>query len=355
MLTRLLGQEQAAIADYAAKKISHPFTDVPDWAAAHVAYLYENGLTTGATATAFESENPCTDQMYTTFLLRALGYFEKNGDFAYETAVEFAAQLGLVDDINLPEGDFLRDHVVAMTYTALAVSPKDAESSLLEQLVESGAVSSESAAATLELFAQYEALNLLLAGVDSQVSRDFSTQHETANSMNGTLISSQFTQVDVTVLPGQKVLSWVETTQTYSNTDQFIVDETAQITSQGYVEGDVVKELKNGIVSQTSGSFADYYDQYFQVESELLPVSAVKSLELTKGEDGDTYGVQYVPSLASPTWAATETSQSFRWLGSQLLESITLLSRVGATVDSAVATSLTVHNQGDGVTWEPPF
>ena len=38
--------------------------------------------------------------MYTTFLLRALGYSDAKGDFTYAKALDFGEQVGLVDDIN---------------------------------------------------------------------------------------------------------------------------------------------------------------------------------------------------------------------------------------------------------------
>ena len=78
MLVRLLGKEDEAKAlDYAA-----PFTDLAGWEKPYVQYLYENGLTTGVTETTFKPDQGCSAQMYTTFLLRALGYSDAaNGDF----------------------------------------------------------------------------------------------------------------------------------------------------------------------------------------------------------------------------------------------------------------------------------
>ena len=97
MLVRLLGAEEEAQAlEYTA-----PFTDLDGWQEPYVQYLYDNGLTTGATATTFEPEDTCSAQMYTTFLLRALGYSDAaGGDFAYSGAVDFGESIGLVDIAN---------------------------------------------------------------------------------------------------------------------------------------------------------------------------------------------------------------------------------------------------------------
>jgi len=137
MLVRLLGQEDAA------KKLTYsaPYTDVPDWAKPYVQYLYANGLTKGQNATAFGSSGSCTAQQYATFLLRALGYSDAaGGDFTYANALAFAREKGVVDAVNCDEKNFLRDHVAAMSYTALATAPKSGEADLLSKLVASGAI-----------------------------------------------------------------------------------------------------------------------------------------------------------------------------------------------------------------------
>lgn len=154
MLVRLLGKEdEAKQLEYTA-----PFTDLAGWEKPYVQYLYDNGLTTGATATTFEPEEGCSAQMYTTFLLRALGYSDKaDGDFTYAEAVTFGESVGLVDYANCDQDNFLRDHVAAMSLTALNTSVKGAEDSvLLEKLVEDGAVAADKANGLLTFFDQYD-------------------------------------------------------------------------------------------------------------------------------------------------------------------------------------------------------
>lgn len=152
MLVRLLGAEDEA---QAAEAYTAPFTDVRAWAQPYVQYLYDNGLTNGVSETAFGASDPCTARQYATFLLRALGYSDgENGDFTWETALDFARELGVVNDYNCDESNFLRDDVVAMSYTALATAPKTGEADLLTKLVDEGAITGD-AASIQERFAAY--------------------------------------------------------------------------------------------------------------------------------------------------------------------------------------------------------
>ena len=172
MLVRLLGAEAEA-EDLA---YSAPFTDLDDWQKPYVQYLYDNGLTTGATATTFEPEDTCSAQMYTTFLLRALGYSDAaGGDFTYTGAVDFGKSIGLVDYANCNETNFLRDHVAAMSLTALNTAVgDDADTKLLEKLVEDGAVAASAADDMLAFFDNYDAYVAATAAMNEETKMDIS-------------------------------------------------------------------------------------------------------------------------------------------------------------------------------------
>lgn len=135
MLVRLLGAEEEAMAlTYTA-----PFGDVADWAKPYVQYLYDKGLTKGTSETTFGYSMKCDAKQYATFLLRALGY-EDSADFTYDTALEYGERIGLCDWSNCLGEVFLRDNVVAMSYTALSLPTKSGEVDLLSKLVASGAI-----------------------------------------------------------------------------------------------------------------------------------------------------------------------------------------------------------------------
>jgi len=152
MLVRLLGKDATALAG----GFQDPFTDVPEWAAPYVAYAYQNGLTNGVSDTAFGPSGPCSAQMYVTFVLRALGYDDKLGDFSYANAIDFGKTLGIVDDA-LTSGDFLRDQMVAVSYRALFTQPNGgANDTLLQKLIAGGAIDVNAAADVLNKFALFD-------------------------------------------------------------------------------------------------------------------------------------------------------------------------------------------------------
>lgn len=183
MLVRLLGAEaEAQELEYTA-----PFTDLSDWQKPYVQYLYDNGLTNGATATTFEPEGACSAQMYTTFLLRALGYSDAaGGDFTYTGAVDFGKSIGLVDYANCNETNFLRDHVAAMSLTALNTAVKDdADTKLLEKLVADGAVEQATAADMLTFFDNYDAYVAAAAAMNDETRMDVSVDMSATVDMDG--------------------------------------------------------------------------------------------------------------------------------------------------------------------------
>ena len=162
MLVRLLGEEQDALAlEYDA-----PFTDLDSWQQPYVQYLYDNGLTTGVSATAFAPEEPCSAQMYAAFLLRALGYTEAGVDFTYDSVLDFAGQAGLYDPAAIDTADFLRDDVAAASYTVLSLPVKGSGQTLLDRLVEDGAVDAQAAAPVQALFDAYTQYRAGTAGMD---------------------------------------------------------------------------------------------------------------------------------------------------------------------------------------------
>ena len=176
MMVRLLGKEAEAKTYYEANADKFPFTDMDngyEWAKPYVAWLYDQGLTSGATATTFEPGNKCTAQQYTTFLMRALGYSDaEGGDFTYDKAIDFATEKGVVDMFNMDADDFMRDDVVAMSYTALSVAPKSGETDLLTKLVGDKAVDAEKAAPVQKTFETLRNFNEAYKAVAATTSAD---------------------------------------------------------------------------------------------------------------------------------------------------------------------------------------
>ncbi|NLK97357.1 MAG: family 10 glycosylhydrolase [Epulopiscium sp.] len=146
MLVRLLGAEGIALEE--ADRNFHPFADVPQWASPHIAYLYQKGLTKGMSSTLYGSKNEITPTQYTTMLLRALGYRDDEGDFDYNTALEFAFEIGMLDYMELytlksmGNGGIIRDYMALLSYNCLFEEVKNQGKSLVVSLIEDNVISS---------------------------------------------------------------------------------------------------------------------------------------------------------------------------------------------------------------------
>jgi len=137
MLIRLLGKEAEALEG----EWSHPFTDVPKWADSYIGYAFENGLTNGISKTEF-GVSDASAAMYLTFVLRALEYSDKDGDFTWDAPFELAKEVGLLrDNINIDE--FFRADVAMVSYHALAADIKDSFLGLAEKLMEDDVIDPE--------------------------------------------------------------------------------------------------------------------------------------------------------------------------------------------------------------------
>ena len=140
MLIRLMGQEEKAKAQYGAGALRCIFTDVPAWAAANIAWLYEANYVNGMGGFIYGASNPVTAQQYATMVLRALGYSEADGDFKYAEALSFAVEKGLLSETQRAayEADFRREGMVEMSYNALGLLMRESSLSLREKLAHDG-------------------------------------------------------------------------------------------------------------------------------------------------------------------------------------------------------------------------
>ena len=162
MLVRLLGKE----AEVKTLTYTAPFTDLKGWEKPYVQYLHSNGLVNGTSRMTFNPTGKCTAQMYATFLLRALGYSD-TADFSYANAIETAREQGIYDTGIINTQNFLRDDAAAASYTALSVSPKNSEGTLLDQLVSENAITEANAKSYQNLFSTYAQYREATAGMDA--------------------------------------------------------------------------------------------------------------------------------------------------------------------------------------------
>jgi hypothetical protein len=136
MLIRLLGLEDEALACTG----ETPFTDLT-WGKSYVAYAYEKGLTNGTGATTFSPNDTLSAASYVTFLLRALGYDDSEGDFSWGTQFDFAVSVSMMTKsaaqklkgLKLNRGD-----MVDLSYAALTCSMKGEGTTLAQKLQSEG-------------------------------------------------------------------------------------------------------------------------------------------------------------------------------------------------------------------------
>lgn len=143
MLVRLLGAEGRALTG----QFHHPFTDVPDWASPYIGYLYENGLTNGIGNNKFGSRDYIDEKSYLTFLLRALGYTDKDSrDFTWDTVGSVALRAGLLEpgeEVSI--GNLLkRERLSQLSWRCMFLNHKVYNKPLLVCLYEQGMIDNES-------------------------------------------------------------------------------------------------------------------------------------------------------------------------------------------------------------------
>ena len=133
MLIRLLGRDENA----RNSRLTHPFTDVPGWANGYVGYAYQEKLTNGVSDTSF-GEGIANSAAYLTYVLRALGYSDRNNeDFSYSDPYMLAGSVGLLPS-EVRTTNFLRADVVLVSYAALSAKLKDSGQTLADKLIGEG-------------------------------------------------------------------------------------------------------------------------------------------------------------------------------------------------------------------------
>ena len=129
MLVTLLGK----IDEAKQQEWKTPFSDVADWAKPAVGYAYQNGLTSGISATTYGGDQPITAAQYISFVLSALGY-ENGIDFQWDKSFELSNELGITDGDYDNSSTFTRGDMVVISYNALGAKMKGQDVTLLQTL-----------------------------------------------------------------------------------------------------------------------------------------------------------------------------------------------------------------------------
>ncbi|MEA4920136.1 MAG: hypothetical protein VB078_04380 [Clostridiaceae bacterium] len=146
MLVRLLGEEPQALSFSG----SSAFKDLTGWedGKKYIAYGENRGYTNGISADTFNQYGSADRHVYITYVLRALGYSDKDGDFVWNTTSDqLAVKVGLVTQAQLEameKSGFYRDHVALISYNAIKAYLKDGSMTLGNRLAAGGHISWES-------------------------------------------------------------------------------------------------------------------------------------------------------------------------------------------------------------------
>lgn len=161
MLIHLMGEDGTA----AAGGWTHPFSDVPEWAQRYAGYAYRMGISSGVSDTLFGSERDCSEAEYLTFVLRALGYDDRKGDFQWDSPYILAKAKGLIES-EAPLRRFSRGDMVSVAYRALtaplasgaAIAVVDSLGynyvDLKDKLIDKGVFTAEQYVSAAEVYAQ---------------------------------------------------------------------------------------------------------------------------------------------------------------------------------------------------------
>jgi len=136
-LLRMLGEEKTS----QNSDFTCPFTDVPGWAYKYIAYAYNKGYTSGIGKTTFGANDLTTPVQFVTFMLRALGYSDKNSDFVWNESIKKAEELGIFPvGKYTTNGPFNRGDCVDIIYSVLSAKMKGGDVTLAESLVANGTI-----------------------------------------------------------------------------------------------------------------------------------------------------------------------------------------------------------------------
>ena len=277
--------------------------------------------------------------MYSTFLLRSLGYTDSgdNADFTYNDALNYATEVGVVDAVNCDADNFLRDDVVAMSYTTLATQPKSGDyDTLLDQLVADGAVDATKAQATQATFSAYREYMALsedmasLTDMAMAMTMNMDMQLNGANLMNANVDMDVAANMDLNSIDASKMS--MNGTMTITLDESLATEgaETEQtMNMEAYFTDGAYYMNMDGTKYKMDMSFDDMLaDLNLDTMTAKEPISLFESI--VKNEDG-SYAINYA-------------SDSMNSMITNILEMAGMTADVGTVAIDNVSITVTPEN-----------
>ena len=147
LVVKLMGKEESALKN----NYQNPYDGVSGENAPYVGYAYATWLLTGIPFDALEPQSEADDTLFTSLLLKALGYkdYGEEADFSQSTMLDLAKQAGLSgEDSPYPVRG---DDVAAMLWAALSSKVKGSDDTLMEELKDDGVFSSRAVRRALKV------------------------------------------------------------------------------------------------------------------------------------------------------------------------------------------------------------
>ncbi|MCL2772447.1 MAG: hypothetical protein FWD71_03770 [Oscillospiraceae bacterium] len=378
MLVRLLGKE----AEAKDKNYAQPFTDVPDWAAPYVGYLYENQLTNGIGDNKFGSTGLCNEQMFCTFVLRALGYTEAAGDFTYDASFDFGIKIGIVDAATVKmvnyykdageTYEFWRDECVSIMCCALNTKIKGTETTLLEKLISDKAIDEKAAEAFISKSALVDELNNLIKSSPfdntkpvSMKIKDYMNQPfapgDIPDGVTVNYTNSMEIDVDLTVSGANYAalinmnmqgITSIES-ETYLKDGYLYSKSMGEKTKQTATQDDSVDSLLTSLDS----SYGYIFDAFSVGECENIEKTVSNNNTVYKITAAETYyGSDASDANAEEKLYTDDVVMNYTFSPSGKLISVARESKEssGGIVDYETNTDITINASGDGVKIEFP-
>lgn len=277
-IVRILGQESYVTTNKAKYAVT-PFSDVKstDWFAATVGYAVEQKIIAGFPDGKFHPSNSISEKAFLKILLGALGYKE-NTDFTWPTIYNFASAIGLVlpnyaskTEDNL---SYTRDEVVGVIYTALNLTNKESNETIIQMLDPTYSLAPELAPTPPPTPTPVpDALVTQITNVSTPNATSISLQlNENIQALNATHISVYET--------GNKLNKLLVSIASQTETTLSLTTD-AQKPNQNYtIElANVIDKLSNS-VPLVSSTFVGYVDP--TVHSDFFKLSKVVSISKNK-------------------------------------------------------------------------
>ena len=149
--TRLLGQEQHVKDNAQSEYATTRFPDAPEgkWYTPYIAFCASIGIVAGRTDGYYYPDENISEKEFANVLLKILGY-EYQLDYTWDTVYEFAYDVGLFEDPSYAvrkedNREYYRRDVCDQVFAVLSLEKKDSPLLLIEELVETGAISQKAA------------------------------------------------------------------------------------------------------------------------------------------------------------------------------------------------------------------